>query len=106
MEFGMKFELDRMSERELAFLRALVDRAIATAGQRRRAEARRAAEEAAGRHGFSLSELLGGKVEKVRTAAKYRNPEDPSQTWSGRGRQPKWFKDGLASGRPASDFAI
>ncbi len=29
---------------------------------------------------------------------KYRNPNDPSQTWTGRGRQPKWVSELLAGG--------
>ena len=102
----MNIDLDKLSEKELTDLRTQVDKAISTLGARRKAEARRAAEEAASKHGFSLSDLLGGKVEKTRTAARYRNPDNPSQTWSGRGRQPGWFKEGVASGRPASDFAI
>jgi len=28
-------------------------------------------------------------------APKYRSPEDPSITWSGRGRAPEWFKTAL-----------
>lgn len=28
-------------------------------------------------------------------APKYRNPEDPAQTWTGRGRQPGWFAAAL-----------
>jgi DNA-binding protein H-NS len=28
-------------------------------------------------------------------APKYRSPEDPSITWSGRGRAPEWFKKAL-----------
>jgi len=34
-----------------------------------------------------------GKAKAV--APKYRHPEDPSITWSGRGRQPEWFKKAL-----------
>jgi DNA-binding protein H-NS len=33
----------------------------------------------------------GKKVGKGSVAPKYQNPSDPSQTWSGRGRQPVWF---------------
>ncbi len=102
----MTTDLEKMSEKELTELRVRVDKAIATLGTRRRAEARRAAEEAASKHGFSLSDLVGSKVEKTRSAAKYRNPEDPSQTWSGRGRQPNWYKEGMAKGMSAADFAI
>jgi DNA-binding protein H-NS len=38
--------------------------------------------------------------------AKYRNPADASQTWTGRGLAPKWMKDLIASGRDKSEFAI
>lgn len=37
---------------------------------------------------------------------KYRNPADPSQTWAGRGVQPRWFRDALAAGRSAEDLLI
>ena len=30
---------------------------------------------------------------------RYRNPANPAETWSGRGEQPGWFKQALASGR-------
>jgi DNA-binding protein H-NS len=31
------------------------------------------------------------KTGKRTVAPKYRNPEDPSQTWTGRGKRPLWF---------------
>lgn len=105
----MKIDLDKMTETELKDLRAQVDKAIGSLATRRRAEARRAVEEAASKHGFSLSELVGGKpgkAEKTKGAPKYRNPADASQTWSGRGRQPGWIKEGLAKGKALADFAI
>jgi DNA-binding protein H-NS len=43
----------------------------------------------------------------VKTAApRYRNPADSDQTWTGRGRQPRWIADALASGRSLDDFKI
>ena len=30
-----------------------------------------------------------------RVFPKYRNPEEPSETWSGRGKQPRWLKAAL-----------
>jgi DNA-binding protein H-NS len=36
--------------------------------------------------------------------AKYQNPDNPSQTWSGRGRQPRWVIALLARGRDINDF--
>lgn len=38
--------------------------------------------------------------------AKYRNPENPNETWSGRGLQPKWVVEGLEKGKRISDFEI
>ena len=38
--------------------------------------------------------------------AKYRNPDKPSETWSGRGREPKWLAEKIASGRKREEFAI
>jgi DNA-binding protein H-NS len=37
---------------------------------------------------------------------KYRNPQDPSITWSGRGRHPRWLNELLAAGRAIDDFRI
>ena len=45
--------------------------------------------------GISASELNGHAKEvadsKSKLAAKYRNPDDPNQTWVGRGKAPNWF---------------
>lgn len=56
--------------------------------------------------GLSLQDLLGaaetkGKVRKQtgKVAAQYRNPQNASQEWTGRGRQPGWVKELLASGK-------
>jgi DNA-binding protein H-NS len=38
--------------------------------------------------------------------ARFRNPADESQTWTGRGRQPKWIAEGLAGGKSLDDFKI
>jgi DNA-binding protein H-NS len=37
---------------------------------------------------------------------KYRNPEEPSETWSGRGKQPRWLVSALKSGKAIADFEI
>ena len=39
-------------------------------------------------------------------AAKYRNPENPSETWAGRGLRPRWLAAALKSGKKIEDFAI
>jgi len=38
--------------------------------------------------------------------AKYRNPDNPEETWAGRGRKPKWVEDKLARGASLDDLLI
>jgi DNA-binding protein H-NS len=41
-----------------------------------------------------------------RVLPKYRNPAVPSETWSGRGKQPRWLVSAIRSGRKIDDFKI
>jgi DNA-binding protein H-NS len=41
-----------------------------------------------------------------RVFAKYRNPNEPSETWSGRGKQPRWLSAALKSGHTIDEFVI
>lgn len=89
-----------------------VQQAITDYDRKNRAEALAAMEEVAAKFGLKVSDLLGGgavkatKAGKTPVAPKYRHPENASVTWSGRGRQPGWIKDGLAKGKKMEDFAI
>jgi DNA-binding protein H-NS len=38
--------------------------------------------------------------------AKYRNPAEPSETWAGRGKTPRWLSAQLKSGKQIDDFRI
>ena len=38
--------------------------------------------------------------------AKYANPADKSQTWTGKGRQPQWYKDAVAAGTDPKTMEI
>ena len=37
---------------------------------------------------------------------KYRNPAEPSETWAGRGKRPRWLTAQLKSGKQIDDFRI
>jgi DNA-binding protein H-NS len=59
--------------------------------------------------GVSFEDLFANTAKKTkaeRAQAQYKNPADSAQTWSGRGRQPKWIVDGLANGRKLDEFRI
>jgi DNA-binding protein H-NS len=46
------------------------------------------------------------KKKTAKVAPKYRNPDDPGQTWTGRGRKPNWLVAELEAGRDQEDFRI
>jgi DNA-binding protein H-NS len=60
------------------------------------------------RVGLPLKDLIAtnprGKGGTV--AARFRNPSDAGQQWTGRGRQPKWVKDWVESGKSIDDLRI
>jgi DNA-binding protein H-NS len=39
-------------------------------------------------------------------APKYRNPENPAETWAGRGLRPRWLTTAIKGGKKLEDFAI
>ena len=41
-----------------------------------------------------------------RVPPKYRNPDRPSETWAGRGKQPRWLVAQLGAGKRIDDFRI
>ncbi|MFC3059153.1 H-NS histone family protein [Paenirhodobacter populi] len=100
-------DLNALSFSELKQLQKDVDKAIGTYETRRRAEAKAELESRAKELGFSLSDLLEGPAARKRVSVpKYRNPADPEQTWTGRGRKPGWIAEALAQGKPIEDFEI
>ncbi|GHA85519.1 H-NS family nucleoid-associated regulatory protein [Cognatilysobacter bugurensis] len=55
----------------------------------------------AGKAAARKSAAKGSKV-----APKYRNPENPDETWSGRGKQPRWLAAYTGQGRSLDEFKI
>jgi DNA-binding protein H-NS len=54
-----------------------------------------------------MSDIFGARGGKGRTvAAKYANPDDPSETWTGRGRKPRWLAAKLKDGGKIEKFLI
>jgi len=99
-------DLDNMSLEELKELNKKVTKAINTYEDRQKQQALAALDEKAREMGFSLSELTGGRKARKPSVPKYRNPDDPSMTWTGKGRQPEWFKAAIAAGKTPEDMAI
>ena len=104
----MDIDINALSLKELKDLQSQVVKAIATFEDRKKKAALAELEEKARAMGFSLAELTGAVSTRKRTptVARYANPADASDTWSGRGRKPRWFISALASGKSPEDLAI
>lgn len=101
--------LEDMSLEELQAHQRDVETTIKGYEKKRRSECLAELKAVAKKHGFSLEDFAGGKTASKsgpKGVAKYANPADESQTWTGRGRQPNWIKDALGAGKSLDEFAI
>ncbi len=104
-----RVNLSKMSLKDLLTLQADLEQEIANARLRERQEVLSRMEELAQEAGFSMNELVGGKGRKGKgstSAAKYANPDNRAETWTGRGRKPNWLVDKLKKGGNIEDYAI
>ena len=102
-------DLETLSLKELKDLQDKVAIAIFDFEKRKKAETLAELRELANSKGFSLEELLGetkGKKAKATVAPKYVDPANPDNTWSGRGRKPKWLAAALENGASIEDFTL
>lgn len=116
----MTIEIERLSARELDALIHKAKKRKSALGKRKPAAAvRRKVMALAKSEGYTIDELFGGAkaAPKARKAAaprkaakkvapKYRNPDNPKDTWTGRGKQPRWLAAQTSQGRKLEDFLI
>ena len=87
-----KNSLDKMSYSELATLLTEIDRAMVEKQAAERIAFRQKLADMAKDAGLTLDEVLGkGRKGKGSVAPKYRDPKNPENTWTGRGRMPRWM---------------
>ena len=111
--------LERMSKDDLAKQRAEaearlkeIDKAQSEYQGRRVKELRSEIDGMLAREGLSIEDIYAAKAGRRNGAgrtkgpAKYRHPENPEKTWSGRGRQPAWYKEAVNSGKSREDLEI
>lgn len=59
--------------------------------------------------GYTFEDVYGTRRRARRTGKvppKYSNPANPAETWSGRGKRPRWFNAALKSGKKEKDLLI
>jgi len=62
-------------------------------------------------NGLNISDLVAAEKTKAKkprgkVAPKYKNPENGSETWTGRGRQPRWVASALEGGKTLDELLI
>lgn len=104
-----KADLHKMSLAELKQLQKDVAQAIEGYNARQKEEARAVLEAKAKELGFNLAEFVAaGKKRSAKPAgpAKFRHPENPALTWTGRGRRPNWVSAALEQGKSLEDLTV
>lgn len=101
-------DISTLSVRELKDLQKQISNAIVRGEKQIKDEIKKRIRSLAEQNGTTLEELFGVKIagKKSGTPAKYRNPDDANQTWSGRGRTPRWMQERLSHGADKADFLI
>ena len=102
---------ENMSYAELMELGARIDRLMVEKKTEARAELREKMANLAKAEGMSLEDLLEGKKSKGQgkgsVAVKYRDPSYPANTWTGRGRTPRWMVAAMKANKAKKeDFLI
>jgi DNA-binding protein H-NS len=121
-EFFMSIDINALSPKELDSLISQAKKRKTTLSKRKPvAVVRKKLTQLAKAEGYSIAELFGGagptakapaaKARKPgkalgKVAAKYRNPANPGETWTGRGKQPRWLAAHTAAGRKVEEFLI
>lgn len=122
----MSIDINRLSAKELGSLINQAKKRKTTLSKRKPlAVVRKKVATLAQNEGYTIAELFdgvapaakrapratGAKPAKARktlgkVAPKYRNPENGDETWTGRGKQPRWLAAFTAQGRGADEFLI
>ena len=98
--------LKSMSVAKLRDLKDQVDSALAQKIRARRSELEIELSALARHDPQGLRGKTRGRGPRGPVPPKYRNPKDSSQTWAGRGLQPRWLKDAIKSGKKLEGFLI
>ena len=122
----MSIDLSNLSAKELAALiRDAQKRKTVVAKRQPITKVRAQLAAAAKKAGYSIEELFGAGAPAAKAvrgakaakgaktgrtlpkvAPKYRNPANPAETWTGRGKQPRWLAEFTKQGRKVEDFLI
>ena len=109
-------KLETLSHRELISLRDRIGPALAKARSREAADLRDRITSMVTQAGLSVRDVIGNTSKSTKPTkaqsfkvrpAKYKNPENSTQTWGGRGRPPLWLTNKCkTTGATRDQFAV
>ncbi len=103
-------DISNLTLNQLQTLVAAAQERIVEVEEEERKQALDKVQAAADAVGMSPAELLkhfavGARARKP-VKPKYHNPDNPSETWTGRGRKPEWVKTALEAGKTLAEMEI
>jgi DNA-binding protein H-NS len=105
--FMSNVDISNLSVAELEKLKGSIDSAIANRRDTELLTLRQAIDDMLEEAGFTLDDILQVRsVKKRAVKAKYSNPSNPDETWSGRGRKPIWVQNWVNAGNELNDCLI
>ena len=95
-----------MTVPKLQELKSQVEAAISAKVTERRRELELELSKLAGFGGRGKATKFGRGSQMGPVAPKYRNPENPAETWAGRSLKPRWLTAAIKGGKKLDDFLI
>lgn len=105
--------LKNLDEKALASLQSDINAELQRKKKAKKREVVKEVKALLAKHGMTLDDILPQQAArksvsrpKVKVPPKYRNKSNPAETWTGRGRKPKWVEAHLKAGGSLDDIAI
>jgi len=105
----MAVDISNLSAKELETLIEQASSKLSAQAEEEKASLRAEVEILVKARGFTMAELFGvDKLPKSKSKLPptHRDLENPDNTWTGRGRKPKWLAKALESGGNIEDYKI
>ena len=113
MKMGKKFDLDAMSTDEMWQFHAEIGELLSVRLTSEKRELEKRLAQLRRENELPQMEVVAlrpnpprERRKYPRVLPKYQNPDEPSETWSGRGKQPRWLAAALKTGHTIDDFII